>query len=76
MLKKISAIAIKSFALLLVLGTAYQAVAQAATTPSTTTPYAKMAPIDQGLHGISNRNNGRTRVRHSDATVVRRNGGR
>jgi hypothetical protein len=49
MLKKISAIAIKSFALLLVLGTAYQAVAQAATTPSTTTPYPKMAPIDQYL---------------------------
>jgi hypothetical protein len=47
MLKKISAI--KSFALLLVLGTAYQAVAQAATTPSTTTPYAKMAPVDQYL---------------------------
>lgn len=49
MLKTISAIAIKSFALLLVLGTAYQAVAQAATTPSTTTPYAKMAPVDQYL---------------------------
>jgi hypothetical protein len=49
MLKKISAIAIKSFALLLVLGTAYQAVAQAATTPSTTSPYAKMAPVDQYL---------------------------
>src|SRR5258708_8467236 len=49
MLKKISAIAIKSFALLLVLGAAYQAVAQAATTPSTTTPYAKMAPVDQYL---------------------------
>jgi hypothetical protein len=47
--KKISAIAIKSFALLVVLGTAYQAVAQAATTPSTTTPYAKMAPLDQYL---------------------------
>jgi hypothetical protein len=47
--KKISAIAIKNFALLLVLGTAYQAVGQAATTPSTTTPYAKMAPIDQYL---------------------------
>jgi hypothetical protein len=46
---KISAIAIKSFALLLVLGTAYQAVAQAATTPPTTTPYAKMAPVDQYL---------------------------
>jgi hypothetical protein len=49
MLKQISAITIKSFALLLVLGTAYQAVAQAATTPSTTTTYAKMAPIDQYL---------------------------
>jgi len=49
MRKKTSAIAIKSFALLLVLGTAYQAVAQAATTPSTTTPYAKMAPVDQYL---------------------------
>jgi hypothetical protein len=47
--KKISAIAIIGFALLLVLGTAYQAVAQAATTPSTTTPYAKMAPVDQYL---------------------------
>jgi hypothetical protein len=46
--KRISAIAIKSFALLLVLGTAYQAVAQA-TTPSSTTPYAKMAPIEQYL---------------------------
>jgi hypothetical protein len=31
-----------------VLGTAYQAVAQA-TTPSSTTPYAKMAPIEQYL---------------------------
>jgi hypothetical protein len=49
MLKKISAIAIKSFALLLMLDTAYQAVAQAATTPSTTTPYARMAPVDQYL---------------------------
>jgi hypothetical protein len=47
--KKIGAIAIKRFALLLVLGTAYQAVAQAATTPSTTTPYTNMAPIDQYL---------------------------
>jgi hypothetical protein len=44
--KKIGAVAIKSFALLLVLGMAYQAMAQAATTPSTTTPYAKMAPVD------------------------------
>ena len=54
MLKKISAIAIQSFALLVVLGTAYfgtakQAVAEAATTPSTTTAYAKMAPVDQYL---------------------------
>jgi hypothetical protein len=49
MLETIGAIAIKSFALLLLLGAAYQAVAQAATTPSTTTPYAKMAPIDQYL---------------------------
>jgi hypothetical protein len=49
MLKKISAIAIKSFALLLVLGAAYQAVAQAALTSSITTPYTKMAPIDQYL---------------------------
>ena len=49
MLKEISAIAIKSFALFLELGIAYQAVAQAATTPSTTTPYAKLAPVDQYL---------------------------
>ncbi len=49
MLKKISAIEIKSFALLLVLGTAYQAFAQAATKPSTTTLYTTMAPIDQYL---------------------------
>jgi hypothetical protein len=51
---KISAIAVKSFALLLVLGTALlgvsnQAVAQAVTTPPTTTPYAKMAPVEQYL---------------------------
>ncbi len=44
MSEKISAIAIKRFALLLVLGTAYQVVARAATTP-----YAKMAPVDQYL---------------------------
>jgi len=54
MLKTISAIAIQCFALLVVLGTAYlgtsnQAVAQAAAAPSTTTPYAKMAPVDQYL---------------------------
>ena len=49
MLTKTGAVAIKSLALLLLLGTAYQAVAQAAIIPSTTTPYAKMAPIDQYL---------------------------
>ena len=42
--KKIVAIAIKSFALLVALGTAYQAMAQDATTP-----YPNMAPIDQYL---------------------------
>jgi hypothetical protein len=47
--KKINAIAIKSFSLLLVLGAAYQAVAQGATTPSTTTPYTKIAPVDEYL---------------------------
>ena len=47
--KKVVAIAVKSFALLLVLGTAYRSVAQASTTLSTTTPLAKMAPIDQYL---------------------------
>ena len=53
MLKKISAIAIKSFALLVV-GTVYsctanQAMAQATTTPSTTATYTNMAPINQYL---------------------------
>jgi len=52
--KKVHAIAIKSFALLLALGTTYQAVAQAATTtspaaPYSATPYSKMAPVDQYL---------------------------
>jgi hypothetical protein len=42
--KKVGAIAIKSFALLVVLGTSYQAMAQGATTP-----YPNMAPIDQYL---------------------------
>ena len=42
--KKVHAIAIKSFALLVVLGTAYQAVAQ-----GTATKYTKMAPVDQYL---------------------------
>jgi hypothetical protein len=44
MLKKISAMAIKSFAMFLVLGTTYEAMAQ-----NGTTPYPKMAPIDQYL---------------------------
>ena len=52
--KKIGAIAIQGFALLVVLGTAYlgtsnQAMAQDATTPYPVTPYPKMAPIDQYL---------------------------
>jgi hypothetical protein len=42
--KKVGAIAIKIFALLVVLGTAYQAMAQDATTP-----YPNMAPIGQYL---------------------------
>jgi hypothetical protein len=42
--KKVGAIAIKSFALLVVLGTAYQAMTQDATTP-----YPNMAPIHQYL---------------------------
>src|SRR6516225_9803887 len=42
--KKVGAIAIKSFALLVVLGTAYQAMAQDAKTP-----YPNMAPIEQYL---------------------------
>jgi hypothetical protein len=46
---KISAIAIIGFALLVVLGTVHQAMAQAAATPSPATPYSKMAPIDQYL---------------------------
>jgi hypothetical protein len=42
--KKVGAIAIKGFAILVVLGMAHQAMAQDATTP-----YPKMAPIDQYL---------------------------
>jgi hypothetical protein len=44
MSKKISAIAIKRFAMLVVLGMVYQAMAQDAMTP-----YLKMAPVDQYL---------------------------
>jgi hypothetical protein len=51
--KKVGAIAIKSFALLVVLGTAlgtaYQAMAQDAMTPNTMKTYTKMAPVDQYL---------------------------
>jgi hypothetical protein len=43
-MKKFGVVAIKSFALLVVLGTAYQAMAQDASTP-----YPKMAPIEQYL---------------------------
>jgi hypothetical protein len=49
MSRKISAIAIIGFALLVVLGTVHQVMAQAAATPSPATPYSKMAPIDQYL---------------------------
>ena len=49
MSRKISAIAIIGFALLVVLGTVHQAMAQAAATPAPATPYSKMAPIDQYL---------------------------
>ena len=44
MSKKISSIAIKRFAMLVVLSTVYQAMAQDALTP-----YPKMAPVDQYL---------------------------
>lgn len=49
MSRTISAVEIIGFALLLVLGTVHQAMAQAAATPSPATPYSKMAPIDQYL---------------------------
>jgi hypothetical protein len=42
--KKVAAIAIRGFAVLAVLGTAHHAMAQDATTP-----YPKMAPIEQYL---------------------------
>ena len=47
--KKISAIAIKSFALLVVLGTVYLGMAYRAMAQDAVTPYPKMAPIDQYL---------------------------
>jgi hypothetical protein len=49
MSKTIGAIAITGFAVLLMLGTTDQAVAQAAEAPSATTPYTKMAPVEQYL---------------------------
>jgi hypothetical protein len=52
--KRVSTIAMKGFALLVALGTLYlgapnHAMAQDAATPYATTPYSKMAPIDQYL---------------------------
>jgi len=47
--KKVGAILIKSFALLIVLGTAYQAMAQDATTAYPNIVLTRMAPIDQYL---------------------------
>jgi hypothetical protein len=47
--RKIVAIAIQGFAMLVVLVTACQAMAQDATTPYPPTPYSKMAPIEQYL---------------------------
>jgi hypothetical protein len=49
MSKKISAIASKSFALLVVLGTAYLGTLNQAMAQAVATPYPKMAPIDQYL---------------------------
>jgi hypothetical protein len=47
--EKVGAIAIKSFALLVVLGTAYQTMARQAMAQDATTPYPNMAPIEQYL---------------------------
>ena len=47
--KKVGAIAIKSFALLVVLGTAYLSTAHQATAQDATTPYPNVAPVDQYL---------------------------
>jgi hypothetical protein len=47
--KKVSAIAIKSFALLVTLGTSYLGTANQAVAQDATTPYPKMAPVDQYL---------------------------
>jgi hypothetical protein len=47
--KKVGAIEIKSFALLVVLGTVYFATANQAMTQDAATTYTKMAPVDQYL---------------------------
>src|SRR6266542_1949481 len=47
--KKIGAIAIKSFALLVVLGTGHLSTPNQAMAQNATTPYPNMAPIDQYL---------------------------
>jgi len=47
--KKVAAILIKGFALVAVLGTACQAMAQETKMPDAELPYPKMAPIDQYL---------------------------
>ena len=47
--KKVGTIAIKSFALLVVLATAYLGTGNQATAQDATTPYPNMAPIDQYL---------------------------
>ena len=49
MLKKISAIALKSFALLVALGAVYLGTSNRAMAQDAVTPYPKMAPIDQYL---------------------------
>jgi hypothetical protein len=45
---KVGAIVIKNFVLLVVVGTAYQAMAQ-----DVATPYPKMAPIEQYLTSVA-----------------------
>ena len=47
--KKISAIAIKGFAVLVVLGTVYLGRANQAMAQGAVTPYSKMAPVEQYL---------------------------
>lgn len=47
--EKVGGIAIKGFALLVVLGMAYQTMARQAMPQAATTPYPNMAPIEQYL---------------------------